>query len=60
VIHGLYDFLLSSTSELLIYASIGVYLLLVLIFIILKNKIKSARRKDGILKQLKLLNEPVY
>ena len=57
LIHGLYDFLLSSNAELYIYASIAVYLLLITVLIILINKIKSAISKDLNNKQAELLSE---
>jgi len=54
LIHGLYDFLLSTKAELYIYASIAVYLLLITVLFILYNKIQSATNKDN--KKQKKLN----
>ena len=45
-IHGLYDFLLSTNTDLYIYASIGIYMLLITVFIILYTKIQAATNKD--------------
>ena len=53
LIHGIYNFLLSANPQLLVYASIGVWLLLVLIFLILANKIKLAIGRDMQIQELK-------
>ena len=59
LIHGMYDFILSSNPEYYLYVSIGAYLLLVVIFIILLNKINSANKKDIKMKHAQLLSETV-
>jgi protease PrsW len=59
IIHGLYDFILSSSPELYLYASIGAYLLLVVVSIILFNKIKSANDKDIKMQNAELISQAV-
>jgi len=57
--HGLYDFILSSDPDLFIYASIGSYLLLVVISIVLFNKVKSANNRDIKMRKAELAGEAV-
>ncbi|MBC8185440.1 PrsW family intramembrane metalloprotease, partial [candidate division KSB1 bacterium] len=59
IIHGLYDFILSSNPDLYLYASIGAYLLLILISIVLFNKIKSANNKDIKMRKAELVSEAI-
>jgi len=59
IIHGLYNFILSSNPELYLYASIGAYLLLVMVSIILFNKVKSANNKDIKMRKDELISEAV-
>ena len=57
--HGLYDFILASNPSLFIYASIGSYLLLIFISIVLYNKVKSANKRDIKMRKAELVGEVI-
>ncbi len=56
MIHGTYNFLLATEPGYYLYAAFAVYILLIFIFLIFLNKIKTARNRDEKMRRQEMTN----